>query len=174
MRIRRRLTVQQSQTRIWACSSLLPMNRFSTDGDDLFAAQPVVPAPPAFELKKAIAFAVHPNEEIGVFLPDGLRRFERLEVLREPGSIEQIIAEVCKEPCRPDTTRQAARNAHRVDAGFTGPIRQWRTVQHHRPAQSLAVRRRQRHRPTGLAIAIENGRLAGCCAATSSTKRRST
>src|SRR4051812_49838894 len=57
------------------------------DGDDLFPAQEVEAVPPSFELKEPLPLAVDGAEEVGVFLPHGLR-LQVLEVLNEPSAIE--------------------------------------------------------------------------------------
>src|SRR5215471_18357416 len=46
------------------------------DGDHLVAAEPVIAAPPAFELEKSLALGVDAGEEIGILLPNGFGRVE--------------------------------------------------------------------------------------------------
>src|SRR6266567_9492130 len=86
------------------------------DGNYLFPAEPIVAAPPAFELKETLPFGIDAREQVGIFLPYGFNRLQGLKILRKPGAIEQAIPEIGQEPCCPYAARQSAGDAHRIYA----------------------------------------------------------
>ena len=130
------------------------------DGDHLLPAQPIEPVPPAFEVQESLLLGVDVRKEVGILVPDGRLGLEALEVLREPGSVEATQPKVCKVVRQPHAAHEPGGDAHGIEAGLFRPIGERRTVQYHRSGEALAVRGHERCRPTGLAVAIQDGRLS--------------
>src|SRR6266702_5775722 len=129
----------------------------SNDGKDLFTAEKVEATPPAFEPKKTLALAINMREQVRVFLPDRFRS-QSLEILHQPCAVEPAISEIGYQVRRPGSTEQATGDAHRVHAGITSPVGQRRSVQHNRAGETLAIRGKQRDRPSRLAVSVKNWR----------------
>ena len=61
---------------------------------------------------------------------------------------------------QPGSTPKSAGDPHRVDAGFTGPIGEWRAVQDRGTGKSFTVCREESHGPASLAVTVKHRRLA--------------
>ena len=61
---------------------------------------------------------------------------------------------------KPRSADQTSRDAHRVHVGRPGPVGERRSVEHGRSRETGAISGENRNRPTGLAVAVEHGRLA--------------
>ena len=133
------------------------------DGKDLFTAEEVETAPPAFEPEKALALAIDMREQVRVFLPHRFRP-QSLEILHQPGAVKPSISEIGHEVRRPGAAEQAAGDAHRVGAGIAGPIGQRRSVQDNWAGETFTIGGKQSDRPSSLAVSVKDRRRPGMAA----------
>ena len=127
----------------------------ANDGQDLFAPQLVKTVPPALELEKSLLLPLRLSEHLVVLLPHAFWP-QGFEVLDQPRAVETSVAQVGREVLRPNAAQRTARQSHRVDVGFTGPVRQRGTVQDRKAGFAIAVRQCQRDRPAALAVSVHD------------------
>ena len=126
----------------------------------LFLVHEVVAAPPLLELEEALALGVDLRVQVVELGPVGVRRVQVLEVVDEVGAVELAVAEIARERGHPGAAEQAARVAHRVLAGDTGPVGDRRAGEQDRPDELRRQRGEHHQRPAALAVA-DDERLLG-------------
>lgn len=142
-----------------AALQVITYEKIACDRQHFLAGKLVEAIPPTLELQEAIALSLRLREERVVFLEHALGP-QRLEVLDQPGTVESPGAEVRRPVRRPDAAREPTEQPHGVDASLACPVRQRRAIEHCQGGTVLAVRQRQRDRPTALAVAVDDRGLA--------------
>ena len=118
-------------------------------------------APVLLEAEVALGLGVDLGPDVVLLGPEGVRRVLVLEVLHQPGAVEDAAAEVAGQRGQPRAAEQAARVAHRVLAAHAGPVGERRARDDDRAEELRAERVHHHHRPAGLAVADDAGLSLG-------------
>ena len=131
------------------------------DLPELLLGHQVEPAPPALEVEEALRLGVDPGVEVVGLLPERVGRVEVLEVLNEPGAVDDPAAQVGQEVPRPGAAEDPAVVAHRVLAIGPRPVGEGCADERDGAGQLGPDCGQPRHRPAGLAVADDEGLVVG-------------
>ena len=127
----------------------------------LLGVQRDVAAPPLLEAEIALGLGVDLRIEVVLLGPERVGRVLALEVLHQPGAVEDAGAEVAGQRGQPAAAEQAAGIAHRVLAPDARPVGERRAGDDDRAEELGPQRGKDHHRPAGLAVADDAGLAVG-------------
>ena len=119
----------------------------------LLGVEQDVAAPPLLEAEVALGLGVDLRVEVVLLAPERVGGVHALEVLDQPGAVEDAVAEVARERGEPAPAEQPARVAHRVHAAHAGPVGERRAGDDDRAEDLGPGRGGHQDLPAGLAVA---------------------
>ena len=125
----------------------------------LLGVEQDMPAPPALEAQITRRLGVDVGVEIVLLGPERVGWVQALEVVRQPGPIEDAVAHVAGQCGEPAPAHQPARVAHRVHAAHPVPVGERSPGDDDGAEQLRPGRRGHHHLPASLAVA-DHDRLA--------------